>query len=219
MIFAEGETILKYKVLIILFSIALLLQACREKTDEEIFYEAQKLIMNLNNYSCTAEITLYGNKSPETYVMKQWFYAPNKYKLEVKKPERLKGKITIYDGKRAWIRHPQIGQEWLMDDFENSVEQKMFLGHFIYNFVSSETGEIKKENMLKKEYVVLETEIPGNHPYFFKERLWFDIENYYPYRLEVLDQNGKIRIEINYHNFKYNEEKIKEDIFKIQGNI
>lgn len=195
--------------------IVLLLTGCSEKTDEELFYDAQKKIVSLNTYTCTAEVTVYGNKSPQKYTAKQWFAAPDKYRIEIENPENLKGKVTVYNGKRAWICHPRIGQEWMMEDFLASVEQKMFLGYFINNFVNTENVKLNKEIIDDKEYISLQTEIPGNHPYFNKERLWFDIEKYYPYRLQVLDVDDNVRIDVQYLNFRYNE-NIDNRIFTIK---
>jgi outer membrane lipoprotein-sorting protein len=195
--------------------VALLLAGCSERTNEEVFYDAQKKIVNLDTYMCTAQITVYGNKSPQNYTAKHWFAAPDKYRIEVEAPENLKGKVTIYNGKRAWTCHPRIGQEWLMENFTASPEQKMFLGYFINNFVNTENVKLTKEVMDENEYILLQTEIPGNHPYFSKEKLWFDIEKYYPYRLQVLDVDENVRIDVKYKNFRYNE-KVDNRIFTIE---
>lgn len=206
---------MKHKLLVVCFLLIALLTGCRAKTDKELFYEAQKHITNLSSYTCDAQITIYGNKNPETYIVKQWYKAPDKYRIEIEKPEALEGKITIYNGNRVFIKHPKIGQGWIMKSYKKTLEEKMFLGDFVHKFVSNESGEINRETINGRDYILLTTEIPGEHPYFNKEKLWFDVEKYYPYRLQVLDFNGKIRIDVKYFNFKYNQ-KIKEDIFKIQ---
>lgn len=200
------------------FLAVLLLTGCGEKTDEEIFYLAQKQIMGLDTYVCTANITVYGNKTPEQYTVKQWFKAPNKYKIEVQSPEEVKGKTTIYNGKKAFICHPRIGQEWLMEDFLDSTEQKMFLGHFISNFISTENAELSRETIEDRDYILMETEIPGNHPYFNKKKLWFDIKKYYPYRLQVVDKDDNLRIDVKYIDFRYNE-SIDDKFFTIKGKL
>lgn len=206
---------MKNKLIVTILFVILLLTACSEKTNEDLFYDAQKKIVSLDTYMCTAEITVQGNKSPQKYIAKQWFQAPDKYKIEIDEPEDLKGKVTIYNGKRAWICHPRIGQEWLMEDFLGSVEQKMFLGHFINNFLNTENVKLDKEIIDDKEYILLHTEIPGNHPYFNKERLWFDVKSYYPYRLQVLDKDNNVRVDVKYLNFSYNE-NIDNKIFTIK---
>ncbi|WP_432665996.1 hypothetical protein R9X47_06810 [Wukongibacter baidiensis] len=209
---------MRRKSWIITLLMILLLAGCGEKTDEEIFYKAQKQIVSLDTYTCTAEVTVYGNKNAETYTAKQWFKSPDKYRIEIQGPEDVKGKITIYNGKRAWICHPRIGQEWLMEDFKTSVEHKIFLGYFLNNFLSTENTILDRDTVENEDYILLQTDIPGNHPYFSKEKLWFDIKKYYPYRLQVFDKDDKIRIEVKYIDFKFNE-KIDNNIFSIKGHI
>jgi len=205
---------LRLKSCILIFLMILLLAGCKEKTNEEIFYSAQKQMIELNTYVCTADITILGNKNPEKYIAKQWFKAPDKYRIEIQSPEEVKGKITIYNGKKAFICHPRIGQEWHINDFSNSVENKIFLGYFLNNFTSTENAKVSRETIDNKDYILIKTEVPGNHPYFSKERLWFDIENYYPHKLQVLDKDNNTRIEVRYIDFKFNE-KIDDNMFII----
>lgn len=209
---------MKSKLCIVFFVMVLLMTGCSEKTDEEIFYKAQKQMVDMKTYICTADITIYGNKTPIKYTAKQWYKEPNKYKIEVISPENLEGKVTIYNGKRAWVSHPRIGQEWLMEDFSSTIEQKFFLGYFLNNFLSTENPQLTRETVDDKEYILIGAEIPGNHPYFTKERLWFDIKKYYPRRLQVLDTNDNVIINVEYIDFKFNE-NLDDNIFKIKGDI
>lgn len=211
-----GEVFLRLKVWILILLMLLLLTGCTEKTNEEIFYKAQKQMIELDTYVCTADITIFGNKSPEKYTAKQWFKAPDKYRIEIQSPDEVKGKITIYNGKKAFVCHPRIGQEWLVNDFSTSVENKIFIGYFLNNFVNTENTEVNKETIGDRDYILIQTEIPGNHPYFNKERLWFDIKNYYPYKLQVLDKDDGTRIEVRYIDFKFNE-KIEDNMFTIKS--
>lgn len=190
---------------------------CSPKTNEEILYQAQKHITNIQSYSCTARTKIHGNKEPQTYVMKQWFKAPNKYRIEIIEPEELKGKTTIYNGEKAFLSHPRIGQEWVLDSFRNSLEKKMFLGYFINNFLNTEDTKVDKEVIKGKEYILLTSFIPGNNPHFFKEQLWFDIEDYYPYRLQIINSKDEIVVDVQYYNVKIND-KIEDDVFTIMEN-
>lgn len=209
---------MKSKSWIIVFVMILLMTGCSEKTDEEIFYKAQKRMIDMETYVCTADITIYGNKSPVKYTAKQWYKAPNKHKIEIVGPESLKGKTTIYNGKRAWVSHPRIGQEWLMEDFSTAIEQKFFLGYFLSNFLNTENAKLSRETVDKNEYILIGAEIPGNHPYFSQEKLWFDVNKYYPHKLQVLDINDNIIINVEYIDFKFNE-NLDDNIFTIKGDI
>lgn len=208
----EGFILRSRRLLWIVF--ILLIVGCAPKTEEDLLYEAQKKLNKMESYSCQVEITVKGNKKPEKYTMKQWFKKPNKYRLEVIQPKDLQGKITIGNGKNAWIYHPGIKQVWMTEEFLNSKEQNMFLGYFLRNSLNSEEVQGNIETLEQKEYITIDTEIPGNHVYYHKERLWINLKHAEPYLLEVFDIKGEKRIEVKYSNFQYNP-KIEEEMFLI----
>jgi outer membrane lipoprotein-sorting protein len=159
-----------------------------------------------------------GNLTPETYIMKQWFRRPNKFKLELIEPENLNGKVTIYDGRKASIIHQQINQIWFMEDFHHSNEQNMFLGYFLQNYLESENVEIHREEKGGETFLVIDTEIPGNHVYFHRQRLWVNIEKMEPGLLQVFDASDGMTMEVRYFNFQYNP-KLEDHLFTVSENL
>ncbi|MCT4595826.1 MAG: hypothetical protein N4A57_16385 [Anaeromicrobium sp.] len=201
------------KVLCIIGILLIGLSACAKKTDEEIFYSSQKKLNKMESYSCEIEITSIGNKTPQKYKVRQWFKKPNMYKLEVMKPENLKGKTTLSDGDKTYIYHPQIDQIWMVQ--RSSKEKNLFLGYFLDNCLKSEDSTIGTKVKDHMEYVVIDTNIPGNHPYYSKERLWIHTKNLKPAYLEIFDNKGNTRIFIEYCKFVY-DPKLSEEFFRIK---
>ncbi|MFT9497305.1 LolA family protein [Anaerosolibacter sp.] len=205
------------KIVFVLFMVVILF-GCGPKTDEDLFYDVQKMMSRIDSYACVAEITVKGNLTPETYIFKQWFRKPNKFKLELIEPESLNGKITIYDGRKASIIHPQINQVWFMESFQHTDEQNMFLGYFLQNYLESEDVEIHREVKGGETFLVVDTEIPGNHVYFHRQRLWVNIEKMEPELLQVFDGNDGMRIEVRYFNFQYNP-KLEDHLFIVPESL
>lgn len=203
---------MKMQRMVFILLISMIFTGCSSKTDQELLYDCQRKIHKMESYACEVEITVIGNRRPETYRMRQWFKKPNMYRLELLEPENLKGKTTIFDGKRAYIIHPQIGQVWRMEDFQNSEEQKMFLGYFIQNYLSSQNVEIHRRKEKNEEYLVIDIDIPGNHVYFSKERLWVHTKTLAPYLLQVFDAKDQMRIIVKYLDFQYNP-SLEDDFF------
>ncbi len=209
---------MKYYRIVFIVVITAVLFGCGPKTDQDLLYDAQKMINKLDSYTCEAEITVMGNLNPEMYIVKQWFRKPNKFKLELVKPDSLKGKITVYDGRKASIIHPQINQVWIMENFQHSDEQNMFLGYFLQNYLESENVEIHREKKEQVTYLVIDTEIPGNHVYFHKQRLWVDVDKMEPTLLQVFDVKDQMRIEVKYLSFQYNP-KLEDHLFTIHKSV
>lgn len=170
----------------------------------------------MESYQCRVEISSIGNKGPQKYVMKQWFKKPNMYKLEVVYPENLKGKVTVSNGNKTWIYHPAIEQTWAMQNFDNSEEQNMFLGYFVKNCLNSEAVQMSKKTVGKEEYLVIDTNIPSQHIYFSKERLWLHIDSMTPFMLQTFDSQNQMRLEVKYYEFEYNP-KLEDQFFQLKN--
>lgn len=205
------------KVLVVAIAVVLLMVGCTPKTDTELFYELQKRLNEIESYEAQVEITSMGNKEPNKYLMKQWFKKPNMYRLEALEPESIKGKITVSDGNKAWIHHPAVDQKWMMQKFSHSEEQNMFLGYFIKNCLESENTSLAKKELEREEYLLIQTDIPGNHAYYSKEVLWLNTITMKPYLLQVFDTKNQLRIEVKYLEFEY-DPKLEDSLFKIAGN-
>jgi outer membrane lipoprotein-sorting protein len=82
-------------------------------------YNANKKIANMKTYAANAEVTVYGLKENSKYVVKQYYKADDKFRVEAIEPEYLKGKVVIYNGKKCTIYHPLIGQTIRIDKDED----------------------------------------------------------------------------------------------------
>lgn len=181
--------------------IMLLLTGCKESTNDEIYYKLHKKLTNLKSYSCIAHVTATGNKSSKEYILKHYFKSQDYYKLEVISPENIKGKTTIYDKEKIIISNPNIKDEFKLT-YKGKENRYLFIGDFINNIVENEDLNISSD----KNFLILDTSIPGSSAYFNKEKLYIDKKSLEPRKLEILDSNGKTRFTVIYKEFKYNGE-------------
>lgn len=204
----------KMFILILIFiSITIIFAGCGDKEVRD-FTKAQKMIANLNSYTTVAEIVVKGNKLIESYVVKQYFVYPNKYRLEVISPDERKGKITIYDGERLFINHPLIKQTTILN-IKEVEDMGMFLGNFAKNLFSGEDVnlEIKKDESF--EYVVIKACIVGGNKYRKNQTLYIDRKDNIPVKMEITDENDDVVVTVYYKDFEYNVD-IENTMFKIE---
>jgi len=145
--------------------------ACKKPSDQEIFYNAHKKMMEIQSYETTAKILTYSGSNKREYEFNQSFMYPDKYRLEVISPNSIKGNLTIFNGKIAWIEHAAINQTWKMDNFEQSKEQLMFIGYFLRNFINSENSNYMSENFNGQDSIVITTELPVGITYMLENFL------------------------------------------------
>ncbi|MFW5648921.1 MAG: LolA family protein [Candidatus Alkaliphilus sp. MAG34] len=200
------------KVMFLLIVVVIAATGCGNPSDEKAYYKAHKKMMEIKSYEATVKISSYTGDSTREYKFSQMFQYPDKYRLEVISPSDFKGNVTVYNGKVAWIKHPAINQVWKMDNFEQSNEQLMFVGHFLKNFVNSENSNYHKEKINGQNSIVITTEVPGGNPHFYKQRLWVRIGDYTPIQLSVMDEQEKSKFEVYFEDFKINP-KLDEKLF------
>ncbi|AOY74839.1 germination lipoprotein GerS-related protein [Clostridium formicaceticum] len=203
-----------WKVVFIIFGMMYCLSACRQPTDEEMYYKIQQKISTMESYQCTVKIYIDNGKEEVEYVFQQIFKAPNQYRLEVLAPSTLKGNLTIYNGKTAWLYHPSINQVRKIDNFNQSQEQMMFIGYFLKNYITSKESVYETETLEGKDYFVLSTKIPGGNHYFSQQELWIEKQQMIPEKLYIYDAKGKTRFKVYYEDFIYNP-VLDENLFHL----
>lgn len=193
----------------------LIFAGCSNHSSEE-YLKVNDMLLKMDTYITKAEIIVNGNKMVESYMVKQYFKYPDKYRIEVLSPPDKQGKITVYDGESLKIYQPQIKQLYVMEDYKEVEEGSMFPGHFAKDLFTSEHAvyDIKNEN--GNDFISIKVPIPGGNRYRRWEILYFDRQTIKPVKMEVLDDQGKTAVTIYYKEFLYNP-GLDDDVFKIKN--
>jgi len=190
----------------------IILSSCNyeEPTNEEFFNELQKTMNDIDSYSCEAEITVIGNKSPAEYSVTHSFLKPNKYKIQYHD-----GKQTIsFDGKRTYFIYPKVDKSVMIKDSKEIEEDKnLFLGYFLEILLTSEKFELDNEKEGEKDYLVISVDLPGSNIYRTKGKMWFDKKDFKPYKMVILNNQGEEKVNVYYKEFKYNIELSEKTLF------
>ncbi|SCG83917.1 hypothetical protein DW1_2353 [Proteiniborus sp. DW1] len=211
---------MKYSLSFFLILIIIFTYGCSKplEKEEDVFYEVQKYFNEIETYRCIADVTVKGNKDTEIYKSKHVYKKPDKYVIEFLEPAENQGNIVLYDGKQAWLYNKQIDESFVIKDLEYEVDKNLFVGHFLKNILTNEENILSFDEIDGKGYIILETDIPGNNKYRNKERLWIDRKNYHPYKLNILDKDGEVSVEVIYSEFKANV-KVNDEDFNIETGL
>lgn len=186
-------------ILAIVMSMFAIIVGCqkRESTKEEIYTEFQKKIVTMSSYKCIAEVEAIGNKSSHNYVFVHSYKKPDYYKLEVVEPEHLKGKTMEYKDDKVIISNPDIEDKIELPNIEQN-KHYIFIGDFIKNYHQNEDVNIK----LSGNSLILETIIPGDNEYFYKQILYINKETKNPEKMEILNDKGNQSFVVKYKDFE-----------------
>nr|WP_207734779.1 germination lipoprotein GerS [Romboutsia sp. 1001713B170207_170306_H8] len=173
----------------------------KEYTKEEIYEKFQEQVLKIESYTCTAELKVVGNKGESSYTIKESYNKPDNYRLEIISPKNLKGQTIEYNDKKITIKNVDVNDSI---DFPNKSKnmQYLFIGDFIKSYLQSENNEELAINM-SNEYLELESKIKGDDKYFNKQKLYINLKDKNPDKMEIIDKEGNIRFTVEYKNFEY----------------
>lgn len=195
---------LRYRLFVSVLMVAAVLAGCSGNTEEKIYRRAHSKLAGLESYVCEAEIYIKGNKEPGEFKVKQWFAVPDKYRLEVLEPGIMKGKTTVFDGKRLWVYYPYIDQVFLSEDIETENEENLFIGFFLRDMMETEDIRYFLEEIDGTPALAIEIPVRGESRYFYRQKLYLNARDLTPIRLMVLDANSNITVGVKFDNFNYN---------------
>ena len=77
------------------------LSACGKGEQMSEMEAIQKQLMEMEGYSCTAELTRTSNKGQNTYGTKQYYKSTGEYRMELTSPESAAGNYTVFYGQQV----------------------------------------------------------------------------------------------------------------------
>lgn len=190
----------KWRLLVPIFILIIFIFAgckVRQETEDEIYSNFQKKILNISSYTCKAEIIAINNKSQSTYVMNQAYKKPDYYKTEILSPENLKGNTMEYFKDKIVIKNKKANDVIELPNVGEN-KQYLFIGDFIQNYSQDKTIGIDFD----EKYMVLDVDIKGDSKYFNRQKLYVNKNTKNPEKMEILDEEGNEKFIVKYSNFE-----------------
>ena len=202
------------KSFFIMFVLAL--AGCSKASDTDEYANIQDKLVNMESYSCEAEVTFYSNKGENKYTINQQAKNDGRYFLETTSPDSVKGNIILFDGNMLWQYNPNLDSKISVGDKDKMERKEICLFTFLENYLKSKDVALETANIDESIYTILEAKIPGGNKYFDSEKLFINNETTLPERLVIYDTEGKERVLVTYNNFVYNPE-IEDSKFNVEN--
>ena len=202
------------KSFFIMFVLAL--AGCSKASDTNEYATIQDKLVNMESYSCEAEVTFYSNKGENKYTINQQAKNDGRYFLETTSPDNVKGNIILFDGNMLWQYNPNLDSKISVGDKDKMERKEICLFTFLENYLKSKDVALETANIDESVYTILEAKIPGGNKYFDSEKLFINNETTLPERLVIYDTEGKERVLVTYNNFVYNPE-IEDSKFNVEN--
>lgn len=173
------------------------------KNSEEI----KNYILSISSYEAQIEVEVKSNKNHNKYIMNQKYAEPNIYKQEILEPSNIKNLIITYDGKNLKIENSKINLNELYENYNCITENFLYITSFVENYKKDNNSICIEEN----NQIIMEANNSINNKYATYKKLYINKEDGKPIKMEILDINKNILVNIKYNEIKINNIK-KEDV-------
>lgn len=166
------------------------------KTSQEIV----DYILNISSYEVTAEVQVFSNKNENKYIIKQGFVSPNISMQEVIEPSNIAGIKIINDGVSLKLENNNLKLKNVFENYTYLGDNCLDLISFIEDYKSSKDSEYKE----KQDQIIMKTKSRSVNKYTKEKILYIDKKTATPIKLEIKDNNEKVRAYILYNEVKIN---------------
>ncbi|MCL2855459.1 MAG: hypothetical protein FWE21_07560 [Defluviitaleaceae bacterium] len=178
--------------------------AVAERVDGNTYQRIHRQLMAMESFYAQATVTYISNNNSHVYETTQHARNTGEYRIEVTSPANVAGNTTIFDGTTISQFNPNLSGRVSQTNQEAPERLEILLTSFVRNFITSNEVTVTAANIDEALTTVLETTIPGEHPYVSTARLWMCNETLQPLRMVIYDQAGAERITVVYSVFEYN---------------
>lgn len=208
---------IRRKHLMLLLTLMMTLCACSNRgMSADIYERIYEQYNQLNSYHSKIRMTVTSNKTTKTYVMNQYYKAPDRYKIEILEPEDIRGLVTVYSGSNVTTIYPEIQGKFTLMNFTPIDKSYIFISDFFETYYKSEQTAVFMVNKAESRQTVLEANIPGSNIYRFNQKMWIDNNTLRPLKMEIYDIKKKAVISITYDEVELNTE-LEDKIFELGG--
>lgn len=190
-------------ILIVILMISFL--GCQKDINNEI----NKTYRDLQSYTAKVRVTVVGNKGTEEYEMSQ-IYSGGRYRVEITKPERMKGTVAILSGDEMWLQSVGEPAIYMEKGFSDEERDYMFIKDFLDEYYSNESLPTLMPD--ENGRIMMNLQSSGKNERRFNQSLWIDERSKLPVCLVTCDKNGEEVIRVEYISFDYKAE-IEESVF------
>lgn len=160
--------------------------------------ELDEYILNINDYETEAKVTVYSNKTQNTYGVKQ--YKKGDYqKQEIFEDSTQNGIIIENDNETLRIKNTLLSTERVFNDYRYVLNNAVCLNVFINDYVSSEEKLVEEDETY---YILKVKNRDSKNKYTESKELYFNKHNNQIEKIKVKDVNNNVTILIEYTKFR-----------------
>lgn len=155
-------------------------------------------ILNINDYSIEAKVTIYSNKNINTYSLKQ-FKKGERQIQEIINTDENYGVIIENEGEKVTIKNTKLDLTSVFENYKEVTSNSIGLDSFIEDYQQDKSPQITED---EESYIIKVKRKNNRNIYLAEKTLYVNKKNRKISKIEVTDVNKDKTILIEYTKFE-----------------
>jgi outer membrane lipoprotein-sorting protein len=193
----------------------LLLTACGPKDSKDVISDLTDRSEHLESYTSHGTMTINNGQEPQTIDIEVWYQKPNMYRVALTNTKKHITQILLKNKNGVYVLTPHLKKSFrFQSDWPLNSGQIYLYQSILQNVITDPKRQFSAE---KSDY---RFDVATNNDYhrtWVKQQIWLD-RDYLPKRVNILDENNQVMVQLKYDLFKLNT-SFDKDAFEMERNL
>ncbi|SDX33430.1 Outer membrane lipoprotein-sorting protein [Marininema mesophilum] len=202
-------------VFVVILSVIAFVSGCGKKSSEEVVGDLSKRTDSMESYKSVGKMKIHTGNALQEYDVEVWYKQPNFYRVSLKNTKKDVTQILLRNEQGVFVLTPQLEKSFRFQSDWPENSGQVYLYQSLLESIIDDSK--RKMSHSKNNY---QFEVAANYPQnqsLKYQRIWMN-EDYHPKKVEVLDAEKKVMVEVKFNRFEENA-SFDQDAFDMKRNM
>jgi outer membrane lipoprotein-sorting protein len=196
-------------------ALVLALAACGKKDAGEVAEDLQKVMDELVSYQGKGTMTLHTTKQPQAYSVEIWYQAPHYYRVALTNAGKDVTQIVLKNDDGVFVLTPHLNKSFR---FQSTWPEQHGQAYMYQTLADSIIQDKNRQFTTEDDAYVFDVVSNLQNRSIKRQRIWLDKDNYAPIRMQAMDENARVLLEMEFDSFQFNT-RFDDDSFDMERNM
>lgn len=199
----------------IVLIIVLALAGCGKKDAGEVAEELQRVMEDMDGYQGKGTMTLHTSREPQTYSVEIWHQAPHYYRVSLTNAGKDVTQIVLKNDDGVFVLTPHLNKSFR---FQSSWPERHGQVYMYHTLAESIIQDRNRQFAEEDGAYVFDVVSNLQNRSIKRQRIWLDKDTYAPIRVQAMDENARVLLEMQFDSFRFNP-RFDDDSFDMERNM
>lgn len=199
----------------VLLGLVVLMAGCGKKDAGEVASDLEKVMDELVSYQGKGTMTLHTTQQPQAYSVEIWYQAPHYYRVALTNEGKDVTQIVLKNDDGVFVLTPHLNKSFR---FQSTWPEKHGQAYMYHTLAESILRDENRQFTTEDDAYVFDVVSNLQNRSLKRQRIWLSKDNYAPIRMQAMDENARVLLEMKFDSFRFNA-KFDDDSFDMERNM